>query len=402
VTAADIIFFWVARMVMAGYEFMGDSPFRDVYLNSLVRDAQGRKMSKSLGNSPDPIEIMEKWGADAVRFTMIFSTPAGQDLLFDEKRLETGKFFANKIWNAARLLSLRLGDEDLGAVKESQLRFTLADRWILSRFANAVKDTTRCLKTYRLSESANAVYHFAWNEYCDWYLEMAKPRWADDADPVDRRTARWVAWKVMDGILRLLHPYMPFVTEEIWQALPHDGDSLATAAWPRAKRAWFDAAAEREIAFLQELVVAVRNLRAENGVAPGRPVSVVVRGSTEQLDLVHALDAQLRPLARIERITLARDGSRPGIAASAVVAGAEVFLPLEGLVDLDEERGRLQREATKLLADLEGVRKKLRNQDFLAKARPEIVEKERTRLAQLEETLDKLKRAQDSLREVRS
>jgi valyl-tRNA synthetase len=402
VTGSDIIFFWVARMVMAGIEFRGEVPFSHVYFTSILRDAQGRKMSKSLGNSPDPIEIMDTWGADAVRFTMIFSTPAGQDLLFDEKRLETGKFFANKIWNAARLLSLRLGDEDLGAVKESQLRLTLADRWILSRFANAVKDTTRCLKTYRLSESANAVYHFAWNEYCDWYLEMAKPRWADDADPVDRRTARWVAWKVMDGILRLLHPYMPFVTEEIWQSLPHDGDSLATAAWPRAKRAWFDASAERQVEFLQELVVAVRNLRAESGVAPGRMVSVVIRGSGEQLDLVQTLDAQLRPLARIDRITLARDGSRPGIAASAVVGGAEVFLPLEGLIDLDEERARLQREATKLLGDLEGVRKKLRNQDFLAKARPEIVEKERQRLAQLEETLDKLKRAQDSLREVRS
>src|SRR2546425_3246763 len=189
ITGSDIIFFWVARMIMAGIEFRGEVPFSHVFFTSILRDAEGRKMSKSLGNSPDAIEMMEKFGADSVRFAMIYLTPSGQDLLFDEKRLETGRFFANKVWNAARLVSLRLGDEDLGGLKESQLELTLADRWILSRFSNAVKDVTRCLKTYRLSEAANALYHFTWNEYCDWYLEFAKPRWADDADPGTRRAA---------------------------------------------------------------------------------------------------------------------------------------------------------------------------------------------------------------------
>jgi valyl-tRNA synthetase len=287
-------------------------------------------------------------------------------------------------------------------VKESALQLTLADRWILSRFANAVKDVTRNLKTYRFNEAANALYHFTWNEYCDWYLEMAKPRWAETADADDRRTARWVAWKVLDGILRMLHPFMPFVSEEIWQALPHDGEWLATASWPRAKRAWFDADAERQVGFLQQLVVAVRNLRAENGVPPGKPVPVVVRGAKDQLDLVEKLADQIRPLARIESLTLSRDGSRPHVAASSIVGGAEVFLPLEGLVDLDEERARLSREADKLLTDLESTRKKLRNQDFLTKARPDVVERERQRLEQLEGTLDKLKRAQDSLKAVQS
>ena len=398
VTGSDIIFFWVARMIMAGIEFRGETPFPHVYFTSILRDAQGRKMSKSLGNSPDPIEMMDRYGADAVRFTLIYLTPTGQDLLFDEKRLETGKFFANKLWNAARLVLMRLGDEEISKLRESSLRLTLADRWILSRYANAVKDVTRNLKTYRFNEAANAAYQFAWAEYCDWYLEMAKPRWAEDADPADRRTARWVAWKVLDGILRLLHPFLPFVTEEIWQAIPHDGETLALAAWPRAKKAWFDAEAERQVGFLQELVVAVRNLRAENKVAPGRAVAVVVRGADAQLDLVELLADQIRPLARIESLTLARDGSRPRVAASAVVQGAEVFLPLEGLVDLDAERERLVREADRLLSDLEGTRKKLRNQDFLTRARPDVVERERRRLAQLEETLDKLKRAQESLR----
>jgi valyl-tRNA synthetase len=414
VTGSDIIFFWVARMIMAGYHFMGEAPFAHVYFTSIVRDAQGRKMSKSLGNSPDPLAMMEKYGADSVRFCMV-QTPTGQDLLFDEKRLESGKFFANKLWNATKLVTMRLGapgaagSEDLSSVKESQLRLSLADRWILSRLANAAKDVTRNLKTYRFAEATQAIYHFAWNEYCDWYLEMAKPRWAlaEQETPLtpeqrdDLRTARWVSWRVLDGILRLLHPFMPFVTEELWQAIPHDGDTLALAAWPKAKKSWFDAEAEREVGFLQGIVVAVRNLRVESKIAPGKPVPVVVRGDRAQLDLLERLASQVKPLAKIEELRLSRDGGRPPVAAHAVVQGAEVFLPLEGLVDLDEERARLAREAQKLLADLEGVKKKLRNQDFLRKAKPEIVQKENERLGQLEETLDKLKRAQQSLSAVR-
>jgi valyl-tRNA synthetase len=408
VTGSDIIFFWVARMIMAGYHLTGEAPFAHVYFTSIVRDAKGRKMSKSLGNSPDPLVMMDKYGADSVRFCMV-QTPTGQDLLFDEKRLESGKFFANKLWNATRLVSMRLGGEDLSGVKESQLRLTLADRWILSRFANASKDVTRNLKTYRFAEALQGVYHFAWDEYCDWYLEMAKPRWAladlgdamTDEQRADLRTARWVSWKLLDGILRLLHPFMPFVSEELWQAIPHDGETLAFAAWPKAKSAWFDAQAEREVAFLKGVVVAVRNLRVESKIPPGKPVPVLVRGEQAQLDLLEKLRAQVLPLARIETLTLARDGARPQVAASAIVEGAEVFLPLEGLIDLDEERARLAREAEKLLTDLEGVKKKLRNQDFLRKAKPEIVQKENERLTQLEETLVKLKRAQSSLRSVR-
>ena len=402
ITGSDIIFFWVARMIMAGLEFRGAPPFSHVYFTSIVRDMEGRKMSKSLGNSPDPLALMDAHGADAMRFVMIYLTPSGQDLLFDEKRVETGKFFANKLWNAARLISMRLGDEDLGNVRESQLQLTLADRWILSRYANAVKDVTRNLRTYRFQEAANALYHFLWDEYCDWYLEMAKPRWGEEADPASRRTARWVAWRVLEGTLRLLHPFMPFVTEEIWQALPHDGELLAQASWPKARSAWFDAAAERRIAFLQELVVAVRNLRVENGIPPGKKVPLTVRASAEQLDLIESLAEQMRALAKVDTLTLARDGARPSVAASGVVQGAEIFLPLEGLIDLGEERARLAREADKLFHDLENSRKKLRNQDFLDKARPDVVERERHRLATLEESLEKLRRAQDSLRAVQA
>jgi valyl-tRNA synthetase len=407
VTGSDIIFFWVARMIMAGIEFRGEVPFPHVLFTSIVRDGQGRKMSKSLGNSPDPLAMMDRYGADAVRFTMVYLTPTGQDLLFDEKRLETGKFFANKVWNATRLVSMRLGDEDLSRIRESQLALTLADRWILSRYAHAVKDITRNLKTYRLNEAAHALYHFVWDDFCDWYLEMAKPRWSDGpegaaGDPHDRLVARWVAWRVLEGILRLLHPFMPFVSEELWRAIPHDGDTLALAPWPSSRRSWFDADAERQVRFLQELVNAVRNLRVESGLPPGKRVPVVVRGSEEQLGVIEKLVPQIQALAKVDQVTIARDGARPPVAASAVVGGVEVFLPLEGLIDVEEERSRLIREADKLLGDLETSRRKLRNQDFLAKARPEIVEREKARLAQLEETLEKLQRAQENLRAVRS
>jgi len=401
VTGPDIIFFWVARMIMAGFEFMGREPFPHVYLNSIVRDAQGRKMSKSLGNSPDPIAIMDEYGADALRFTTVFLTPTGQDLVFDAKRCETGKFFANKVWNAARLVSMRLAGLDPRTVRDAQLELTLADRWILSRYADCVKDTTRCLKTYRFNDAANAVYRFAWHEYCDWYLELVKPRWSDEgaaADPAGARTARVVAYRVLDGILRLLHPFMPFLTEEIWQAIPHDGESITVAAWPKAKKAWFDAAAEADLGLLMDLVVAVRNLRAEMNLPPGRGVPVVVRADERASALITANRELLAPLARIESWSVGPEAVRPGVAASAVVRGLEVWLPLAGLVDLDAERQRLAREADRVLADLEGTRRKLQNQDFLTKAKKEVVERERQKLAQLEETVAKLKRAEQALR----
>ena len=224
-------------------------------------------------------------------------------------------------------------------MKESQLQLTLADRWILSRFANASKDVTRNLKTYRFAEAAQAIYHFAWNEYCDWYLEMAKPRWAlaDKGEAMtaeeraDLRTARWVSWKVLDGILRLLHPFMPLRDRGAVAGDPaRRRDAGAGRRGRKSKKAWVDAGVEREVSFLQEVVVAVRNLRAEQKIAPGRAVPVVVRGSDAQLDLLERLQGQLMPLARIETLTLSRDGARPPVAASAVVQGAEVFLPLAG------------------------------------------------------------------------
>jgi valyl-tRNA synthetase len=398
VTGPDIIFFWVARMVMAGFEFMGSEPFPHVYLNSIVRDGKGQKLSKSLGNSPDPIDVMDEYGADALRFTTIFLTPTGQDLYFDAKRCETGKFFANKIWNAARLVSMRLDGEDPPTVKESELELTLSDRWILSRFSHCVKDTTRYLRTYRFNDAAATIYHFAWHEYCDWYLELVKPRWSkENADEADARTAKVIAHRVLEGILHLLHPIMPFITEEIWQGIPHKGESLTVSSWPAARRSWTDVRAEGEMELLMEIVSSVRTLRGEMNVPPGKPVPVVVRAEAEVARLIESNQELLTPLARIESWTVGPDAKRPRVAAAAVFRGAELWLPLEGLIDVDAERMRLAKEADRVHSEIERTKGKLMNQDFLTKAKKEVVEQQRQKLEQLEETVAKLKRAQEAL-----
>ncbi len=399
VTGPDILFFWVARMIMAGFEFMGREPFPHVYLNSIVRDGQGRKLSKSLGNSPDPIDVMDQYGADALRFTTIFLTPTGQDLHFDVKRCETGKFFANKLWNAARLIALRLGDEDPTGVRISGLSLQLPDRWILSRYARCVQETTRFLKAYRFNDAAAAIYHFTWHEYCDWYLETVKPRWAPGApDAADASVARVVAHRVLDGILHLLHPIMPFVTEEIWQSLPHDGPALTVSPWPKARREWRDEEAERSMQLLMDLVSEVRTVRSEMKVPPGRGVPLVVRAPSEVASLIEANRSLLGPLGGIDGWSVGPQVTRPRVAASAVVRGAEVWIPLEGVIDVDAERLRLTREADRVLSDLERTRQKLMNQDFLSKAKKEVVEQQRRRLGELEETVAKLKRAEAALR----
>jgi valyl-tRNA synthetase len=374
-----------------------------VLFNGIVRDAQGRKMSKSLGNSPDPIAVMDEYGADALRFTVVYLAPLGQDILFDTKRVETGKFFANKLWNAARLVKMRLGDVDPTTVRDSQVKLTLADRWILSRYANCVKDVTRNLKIYRLSEAAQALYQFTWHEFCDWYLEMIKPRWTPDAegnlpDAKDALAARVTAYRILDGILHLLHPFMPFVTEEIWHALPHAGETITTSPWPKAKKAWFDAQAEEDVAFLQDVVTAIRNMRSEMNLPPAKTVPAVIKADGSALALLEANRAVLGPLARVGEWTLGPDVKRPGVAASAVVRGVEVWIPLAGLIDVDAERTRLTREVDKVLGDLEGTKKKLMNQDFLAKARPDVVQREKDRLELLDQTVAKLNKALEALK----
>jgi valyl-tRNA synthetase len=395
VTGPDIIFFWVARMVMAGYEFMGECPFHTVHLHGLVRDEQGRKMSKSLGNSPDPIDLIQKYGADALRFTMLMLTPTGTDVLFGEKKIEVGRNFANKLWNAARFALMNLdGDQKVAPVFS---RRELADRWIASRIHEVCEESTRCLEEMRFNDLARTIYAFAWNDYCDWYLEVAKVRIARGGE--DAREARCGILAGLDLVLRLLHPLMPFLTEEIASHLPLEREMLIRAPWPRSEEYPLDAAAVSDFETLRQLVVAIRNLRSEMNVPPGREADVTVRASGEVARVATEQSPYVRSLARVAGLHLGEDAVKPHHSASAVVGAAEVFVHLEGLIDLKVEDDRLKREVERTEKQILSAQRKLSNQDFLEKAKPEVVEGEREKLRELETSLEKLKAALTALEE---
>ncbi|MBD3333986.1 MAG: valine--tRNA ligase [Candidatus Eisenbacteria bacterium] len=387
VTGPDIIFFWVARMVMASYEAMGACPFADVYLNGLVRDVEGRKMSKSLGNSPDPIDLIDRYGADALRFTMLMLTPQGNDILFGEKKVEVGRNFANKIWNAARLILQNLdGDEPVRLETPRHL----TDRWMLSSLQRAAREAAERFEAYRFNDLARGIYEFAWGEFCDWYLEILKIRLREQIASDD---ARAVALESLAGILSLLHPLIPFITEELWSHLPGERDLLTVGRRPEPAAERRDEAAEDAMNSLRDVVTAVRTLRSEMNVPPARPADVTLRASGEWADLLREHETIVKGLARIGTLHLVEDAPKPAHSASAVVGGRELFVHLEGVIDLEVERRRLQKELGRVEKGLESSRKKLANQDFLNKARPNVVEGERTRLEALRETREKLDRA---------
>jgi valyl-tRNA synthetase len=397
VTAPDIIFFWVARMVMAGLEFTGKVPFPHVHLHGIVRDDLGRRMQKSLGNSPDPIDIISEYGADALRFTMALLTPTGQDILFSAKKLDTGRHFANKLWNAARLAITNLDGFDPSRVDPKLLKLTLEDRWILSRLSNLTRETGRYLTTYRFNSAARALYEFAWGEFCDWYLELAKVRFYGDKNTPEYLSVQYVTHKVLDSFLRLLHPFMPFITEEIWQKLPGSGESLVRARWPKSSKALMDEEAENEMATLQQAVCGMRNIRSEMNVAPSRKASVLIKAEGRSLEILKKNEASLKFLCKVDRAEISSSVTKPQLAASSITEGMEIYMPLEGLIDIDVEKQRLSKELQKAHEDLELTLKKLNNRDFVVKAKPEVVERERQKLRTFEELTDKLQKNLEAL-----
>ncbi|NPV29303.1 MAG: valine--tRNA ligase [Firmicutes bacterium] len=384
VTGRDIIFFWVARMIFMALEFMQEVPFREVLIHGLVLDAQGRKMSKSLGNGVDPLEVIERYGADTLRFMLVTGNTPGNDLRFHWERVEGTRNFANKVWNASRFALLNLKDFQPGSWPEE---LTLADRWILSRHNKAVRDVTRYLEAYELGEAARTLYEFIWNEFCDWYIELVKPRLYGRETPESRYAAQYVLWYVLLHTLELLHPFMPFLTEEIWQHLPHEGRSIAVAPWPRFREELDAPDEEAEMEFLMEVIRAVRNLRGELNIHPGRTIRcILVTGTGAEALLLRKYGGYVRQLAGVDPLEIRSPGDeKPTRALSAVVRGTEIYLPLVGVIDLEKEIERLEKEAGAVARDLKRVRAKLANRDFLAKAPPEVIEKERAKEEELEQ-----------------
>ncbi len=396
VTGRDIIFFWVARMIFMALAFMDDVPFKDVFIHGLVLDAEGRKMSKSLGNGIDPLEVIEKYGADTLRFMLITGSVPGYDLRFNWERVEATRNFANKVWNVSRLALLNLEGFDPSQVNPSDLEFTLADRWIRSRFSSVRNRVVELISDYDLGGAGTALYEFIWDEFCDWYVELAKLRLYGD-DEKARQTAQYVMWEVLERTLRLLHPFMPFITEEIWQHLPHEGESIMNAPYPKeiGER---DEKAEKEFALIQEVVRGIRNARAEMDVPPTRRARVIIQAKPETAAVLKQSSMYIVSLAWAnEVVTGLITAEKPPQAVSFITNGVEVYLPLADLVDMDKETARVKKEIAAMEAEVKRSERMLANKGFLAKAPAEVVQKEREKevgyrdkLARLKERLTRL------------
>jgi valyl-tRNA synthetase len=416
VTAPEIIFFWVARMIMSGLKFgptftgsvapEKNIPFKDVYFTSIVRDDKGRKLSKSLGNSPEPLDLIAEYGADAVRFTTLYLAPLGQDIYLSKEKNEIGRNFANKIWNAGRFLLLNLEQAGLslsggkpGDTFNLQ-HFDLADRWILSRLHSTLGDVGAAFDQYEVNKVSKTIYDFFWHDYCDWYIEMIKSRLYGDESEDVRHAVIDRAIDVFDASLRLLHPLMPFVTEELWQSIRRrsEGESIMRTPMLRADPVLIDRKVEEEMAFVQEVIESLRNIRGEMGIPPAKNITVLMKMSDSRTtESVGRYEGYMERLARVTSLSFIQPDERPKLAASAVVRGEEVFVPLEGLIDIEKEKNRLKKEIGRLEEMLAGIRNKLQNRSFVEKAPKGVVEKEREKLVHFGQTLEKLERNSQAL-----
>ncbi|GAB4421001.1 MAG: valine--tRNA ligase [Thermodesulfovibrionales bacterium] len=396
VTGFDILFFWVARMIMMGLRFMGDVPFRDVYIHALVRDSRGQKMSKSKGNVINPLVMIDKYGADAFRFSLAAFAAQGRDIRFSEERVEGYRHFVNKLWNAARFIMMNLkavGSQQL-CLQPSDFSLDLASRWILSRLAATADEVNNALEGYRFNDAANSIYQFIWHEFCDWYIEMSKHALYSKEE--DRAGTIASLLYVLDKSLRLLHPFMPFVTEEIWQGMKssvtglgvsedlkiYEGSSIVVSRYPQSLPR--DHQAEEEISFIIKAVTGIRNIRGELNIPPAAEVKVLIRTFTDEVERILKDNLHfIKKLAKAKEIEIGRDVEKPSGSATAVSNLFEIYTPVEGLLNIDAEIDRLMKEKTKIEESLRFLDKKLLNEDFLKRAPREIIEKERARYQDL-------------------
>ena len=399
VTGYDIIFFWVARMLIMGMEFMKEIPFEKVFIHGLVRDSQGRKMSKSLGNGIDPLEVIEKYGADTLRFMLITGNTPGNDMRFYWERVEGTRNFANKIWNASRFALMNMEGYD----KDAELApYTLADKWILSRLQDTIKDVTGLLERFELGEAGRAIYDFIWSEVCDWYIEIAKPRLYNKEAAAERATAQHVLATVLVSAMKLLHPYMPFITEEIYQCLPHEAESIMISKWPVADESLIDPEAERGMNAIMDSIKAIRNMRAEVNANPGKKIPAIMLVSEDLREVVAHNDSYIKLLGGIDNLELRPlNGEKPENAMAAVVTGIEVYLPLAGLIDVEKETQRLSKELAAMEKDLQRAGGKLNNAGFLAKAPEDVIAKERAKYEELSGKIEAVKKRMAYLAELK-
>lgn len=389
VTGYDIIYFWVARMIFTALEFTDEIPFKDVLMHGLVRDSEGRKMSKSLGNGVDPIEVIDQYGADAMRYMISTGSTPGQDLRFRWERVEQSRNFANKIWNASRFALMNLEGVTYDDIDISG-DLSTSDRWILHRFNETAREVTRLIDAYDFGETGRVLYNFIWDDLCDWYIEFAKLSfYGEDAD-AKRKTQSVLAY-VLDRTLRLIHPFMPFISEEIWQHLPHSGETITLAEWPQYDSALEAPDAVQEMNLLIDIIRSVRNIRAEVNVPMSKKIELLVKpGSEELLDILVRNGHYIRRFCNTSEYEASLTTVVPDKAMTAIVTGAELYLPLAGLLDISQEIARLEKELENLNKEVERVEKKLANQGFVAKAPAKVIEEETAKMADYSDKRDKV------------
>lgn len=385
VTGYDIIFFWVARMIFSGMEQMKEEPFKTVYIHGLVRDAQGRKMSKSLGNGIDPLEIIDKYGADALRFTLVTGNSPGNDMRFSTEKVESSRNFANKIWNASRFIQMNL------TIDKAELPETLdlEDKWILSKFNDLVKAVTENIDKYELGLAVQKLYDFIWDNFCDWYIEIVKPRLQNKDDVQANENAQKVLCYVLSNTMKLLHPFMPFITETIWQALPHEGESIMISKWPEYQESLNFAVEAEQVETIMDTIRAIRARRAEMNVPLSKKAQVIL--FTENRAAYEAGSTFFAKLAYASEIQFV-DAAPSNVESmvSVVTKGAQVYMPMGELVDFEKEKARLEKEKAKVQKDIDFVMKKLNNEGFVAKAPAAVIAQEREKAAKYQELMDKL------------
>ncbi len=402
ITSFDILFFWVARMMMMGLHFMDEVPFKDVYLHALVRDKFGKKMSKSTGNVIDPLVVMREYGTDAMRFTLTAFAAQGREIKLDEERIEGYRHFINKIWNAARFALMHVADysESVKDVVAVPGDLPLVHQWILSRTAAVIDEVRLGLDEYRFNDVASAIYQFIWREFCDWYLEWIKADLFSN-DPKAQGQARGVLLVVLETILKLIHPITPFVSEEIWSVLPGERPLLATTPFPKRQDDWNNPAAVEKMELLMAVITGIRNIRSEAEVHPSAKIEAfIICGDEQKAVFLATFAAAISDMTRLSAFTVKQQIEKPADAATYICNDLEIFVPLKGLVDVAGELAKLQREREKVEAKLAQVNGKLTNEKFLANAKADIVAKEQEKKALLDATIDKIIEAEERLKRM--
>ena len=399
VTGYDIIFFWVSRMIFQSLHFTGKRPFDDVVLHGLIRDPQGRKMSKSLGNGVDPMDVVDEYGADALRWFLLNGTAPGQDTRYDPKKMGAAWNFINKIWNASRFVIMNLPEGAQPAHMPDTSKFDLADSWIFDRLNHTVSEVTRLFDEYQFGEAGRELYNFIWNDFCDWNIEISKVALNGDDEELKTRKQENLIW-ILDQILRLLHPIMPFVTEKLWLSMPHDGKSIMVAQYPETHKEFENKEADSQMAFLIEVIKAVRNIRMEVNAPMSSPIDIMIQIDDDKNRSVLDNNAEyVENFLHPKALSVAADIEAPKLAKTAVIPGAQIFVPLTELVNVDEELAKMEKEEKRLEAEVERAEKKLSNQGFVAHAPEAVINKEKEKKADYESQLAGVRERMKELKE---